>query len=138
MDQQAWDSHPVSVTRKVASWGIQVETIQYIYQMWGKQDVNPGAHFRILNFGNQFQQEIGSLFQEEQIMLPSYMHLSPPYLSGGHLSKLPRLMIVANQWATFSPWGAGFTPSYYALLFLAPHKLTLISLVTYPPPAVMP
>ncbi len=52
IDQQAWDSHPVYVTQEAASWGNQVKTIKYIYQVWDKQDVNPGVHFRILYFSN--------------------------------------------------------------------------------------
>jgi hypothetical protein len=52
IDRQAWDNHPVSITQDVASWGNQVKTIKYIHQMWGKQDINPGAHFRILDFSN--------------------------------------------------------------------------------------
>jgi hypothetical protein len=54
INQHAWDSHPVSITQDAASWGIQGRTIRCMYQMRGKQDVNPGAHFRILDFSNQF------------------------------------------------------------------------------------
>ena len=65
------------------------------------------------------------------------MRPSPLMLCGGHLSKLPRRVIVPIGGRLFLPGEQGFAQGYNPAEFLAPHKLALFFPVTYPPSVVM-